>query len=913
MMQLTPEAVAVKTENATLSYAQAPQQLFEQFKTNEGGLSIADAAERLTRDGRNELVEAKPINPWSILLRQFKSVIVWILIVAGILSGVLGEVVDSIAILAIVVLNALVGFYQEFNAEKSLAALKKMTAPKAKVLRGGKVAIVPSAEIVRGDIVLLEAGDLVPADIRFFDANGLKCVEAALTGESEAVDKDAKTLDGKDVPLGDRTNMAYTGTTVATGTGKGVVVATGMDTEIGRIAGMLQAETDDGTPLQKRLESFGRLLVWASLGVVAIVFVLGLIRQMPLFELSLTAVSLAVAAVPEGLPTVVTVALALGVQRMARRRALIRKLSAVETLGSTSVICTDKTGTLTVGEMTVKRLFVASECYDVSGEGYDAAGEVTKDGKPVTDAARAAVEQLMTTFVGCSNAHLVHEQGKVSVAGDPTEGALLAAGNKIGILQDKLDQDQKRLREFPFDSDRKMMTVIRSSSLGTTALVKGAPDILLSHCTHVYHPDGARPMSDEDRSLILAQNTEMASNALRVLAAAYRSVDSNIADVSAVERDLVFVGLAGMYDPPRAEAKEAVVRCRSAGIRVIMITGDHPHTAVAIARDLGIASENSTAIAGTELEPMTPEELRRRLKDASVFARVTAEHKLRIVKALKANGDVVAMTGDGVNDAPAIKGADIGIAMGRSGTEVTKEASDMVITDDNFASIVAAVEEGRGIYDNIKKTLQYLLAGNTGELLLMATCIIIGLPMPLLPIHLLWINLVTDGIPALCLATDPIDSDVMKRQPRPRTAELADRGFFILMGLTGLLTASVTFGVYLYGLKYETLEMARTHAFAVLVFAELLRSFGCRSETKLLWEVGLLSNVKLVLVVVASFLFQIWSHHNEWLGSFLKTEMIDIKDCILLMFLGAIPLLILEVYKIFKRWNSSAKLVPLPE
>jgi len=380
MMQRSPETVALATENATLSDAKSPQQLFEQFKTNEGGLGIADAAERLTRDGRNELVEAKPIKPWTILLGQFKSVIVWILIVAGILSGVLGEVVDSIAILAIVVLNALVGFYQEFNAEKSLAALKKMTAPKAKVLRGGKAAIVPSAEIVRGDIVLLEAGDLVPADIRFFDAHGLKCVEAALTGESEAVEKDAKTLDGKDVPLGDRSNMAYTGTTVATGTGKGVVVAIGMDTEIGRIAGMLQAETDEGTPLQKRLESFGKLLVWASLGVVGIVFILGLIRQMPLFELSLTAVSLAVAAVPEGLPTVVTVALALGVQRMARRRALIRKLSAVETLGSTSVICTDKTGTLTVGEMTVKRVFVASACYDVSGEGYDAAGEVTKDG-----------------------------------------------------------------------------------------------------------------------------------------------------------------------------------------------------------------------------------------------------------------------------------------------------------------------------------------------------------------------------------------------------------------------------------------------------------------------------------------------------------------------------------------------------
>ncbi len=911
-MQLSPEAIVAETHNATPSYATSPQRLFEQFATNESGLSIKESAVRLTRHGRNELVEAKPINPWTILLGQFKSLIVWILIFAGIISGALGELVDSIAILAIVVLNALVGFYQEFNAEKSLAALKKMTAPRAKVLRGGSVVTIPAAEIVCGDIILLEAGDLVPADIRLFNASAMKCIEAALTGESEAVEKSVRTLDGTDVPLGDRINMAYMGTVVATGTGKGLVVAAGMNTEIGRIAGMLQAETNEGTPLQKRLESFGKLLVWASLGVVGIVFILGLLRQVPLFELFLTSVTLAVAAVPEGLPAVVTVALALGVQRMARRRALIRRLPAVETLGSTNVICTDKTGTLTVGEMTVKKLFVASECYEVSGEGYDSAGEVrTNDGQHVTGVSRAAVEQLMTVFVGCNNAHLVQENGIVSVAGDPTEGALIAAGSKIGILQDKLDRDQKRLRELPFDSDRKMMTVICSSPRGTMALVKGAPDVVLNRCTHVYHPDGNRPISDADRSMILAQNAEMGTNALRVLAAAYRNVDRDALDTSSLECDLIFVGLAGMYDPPRAEAKEAVSRCHSAGIRVIMITGDHPHTAIAIARELGIATVDSTAISGAELESMAPEELRRKLIKASVFARVTAEHKLRIVKALKANGAVVAMTGDGVNDAPAIKGADIGIAMGRSGTEVTKEASDMVVTDDNFASIVAAVEEGRGIYDNIKKTLLYLLSGNTGELLLMAACIIVGLPMPLLPIHLLWINLVTDGLPALCLATDPIDPDVMKRQPRSSTAELADRGFFMLMGMTGLLTASVSFGVYLYGLKYETLEMARTHAFAVLVFAELLRSFGCRSETKLVWEVGLLSNVKLAAVVSVSFLFQLWSHHNERLGSFLKTGMMNWEDCVMLLAVGAIPLLVLEAFKIMRRRTASAKLESL--
>lgn len=895
-----------RTAESSTWHQRTAEETLTALHTTRAGLPAAEAARRLVEHGRNELAEGKSISPWSIFFGQFKNLIVWILIVAGVVSGMLGEGVDAIAILAIVVLNAVIGFYQEFSAEKSIAALRKMTAPRAKVCRDGTIGTIPAAEVVPGDILELEAGDLVAADARVLEASSLRCVEAALTGEPNAVDKQATTLDRRELPLGDRENMVFMGTSVAAGQGRAVIVGTAMDTEFGRMAGLLQeAGTDEGTPLQQKLAAFGRVLVWASLGIVALLFVLGLTRGMKFLELFMTSVSLAVAAVPEGLPAVVTVSLALGVLRMSRRRALVRRLPSVETLGSTNVICTDKTGTLTVGEMTVRELYVAGWTFQVTGEGYGPHGEVRFEGKASSTPHAGPLLELSNILVGCNNAHLILEDGTWKVVGDPTEGALLAAGQKAGGDKERIETEHPKHHEFPFDSDRKRRTVIRRMADGRLrAFINGAPDELLRLCTHIYTEAGMQPMTDEDRGRIAAQNTEMAGRALRVLGSTFRDLDHRSPEqltAEGVERDLVFVGLTGMYDPPRAEAKEAVTKCHAAGIRVVMITGDHPHTALAIGRELGIATSDSVALSGLELDKLDDAALAARTAKVAVYARVTAAHKLRIVRAWKATGAVVAMTGDGVNDAPAIKGADIGIAMGRSGTEVTKRASDMVITDDNFATIVAAVEEGRGIYDNIRKTLQYLLAGNCGELLLMTAAIILGLPMPLLAIHLLWINLVTDGLPALCLATDPIDGDVMKQAPRARNERITDGGFLGTMFLTGILTAGVSLGVYLYGLKSETPEMARTHAFAALVFAELLRSFGARSDTRPLWRMNLLSNLSLSVVVAISFSIQIWSHHSSWLASFLKTSLLPISDCLMLLGVSAIPLLVLEVYKLIRR------------
>lgn len=880
-----------------------------ELSSSRSGLTQDVAAGRLLEHGPNELSQAARIRPVALLLGQFKSLIVWILVAAALVSGVMGEWTDCIAILSIVIVNGLIGFYQEFSAERSLAALRRMTAPHARVRRDGRSLSIPAAEVVPGDMLELEAGDLVPADARVLEAAALKTVEAALTGESEAVDKEATCLGREDVPLGDRRNMVFLGTSVATGKGLALAVETGMGTEIGHIAELLAgAAGEDKTPLQKRLDSFGRILVWGSLGIVGLIFALGLVRGIPGLELFLTSVSLAVAAVPEGLPAVVTIALAVGVQRMAARRALVRKLHAVETLGSANVICTDKTGTLTVGEMTVRALWTAGTTYEVTGEGYGPQGTIRAKG--ATQPGRGdPLRELLTVFVGCNGASLAQQDGAWNVVGDPTEGALLTVGAKLPLSAGDIERESPRVAEIPFDSDRKRMTVVRKRLDGSFfALTKGAPDVLLGLCSRIRDAGGTRAMTEEDRGRILAENAAMAQRALRVLAAGSRDLDPGYdpSSAEAVERELVFLGLAGMYDPPRSEAKSAVALARSAGIRVVMITGDHPHTALAVARELGIAGEVDIALSGTELDRLDDATLGEKVEGVAVFARVTAAHKLRIVRAWKARGGVVAMTGDGVNDAPAIKGADIGIAMGRSGTEVTKEASDMVITDDNFASIVAAVEEGRGIYDNIKKTMQYLLAGNVSEILLMTACVLIGLPMPLLPIQLLWINLVTDGLPALCLATDPIDPTVMKRKPRRREEKLTDRGFVGLMIATALLTSGVALAVYLYSLGRVSQAMARDHAFTALVYAELLRSFGARSETRSLWQVGLLSNLKLALVVLASLALTFWAPHNDWLGSFLKVEPMPVYHCLVLLAVGAVPLLALEAWKFTRHRKESA-------
>ena len=869
------------------------------------GLASSTAAERRMANGPNELKEGKRISPFRIFVGQFNSLMVWILIAAGIIVGVLGEAIESLAVLIIVVLNAAIGFYQEFHAEKSIAALKLMTAPKAKVLRDGHIVSVQAADIVEGDVLDLEAGDLVAADARVLSASSLRCIESALTGESEAVEKSAITLDRSDVPLGDRSNMLFMGTSVAAGTGKAVVVATGMNTELGRIAELMENSTaTEETPLQQKLGSLGRMLVWAALGIVALLFCLGLLRGVPLLELTMTSVSLAVAAVPEGLPAVVTVSLALGVRRMSRRNALVRRLAAVETLGSTTVICTDKTGTLTMGEMTVRALYVGEKTYEVTGEGYAPEGEIRFEGMKADDSHSVMLKELGNLLVGCNNAHVTQVDSRWTLLGDPTEGAMVAAAAKIGCTRDHVEAAFPKVHEIPFDSDRKLSAVIRRLPNGQLrAFINGAPDVLLDRCVSILGSDGVIPLSPEMRRHIAVHIADVSAKAMRVLGSAYHDLESSAsADFTPerVERELVFVGLTGMHDPPRPEAQLAISRCQSAGIRVVMITGDHPQTAAAIAGELGIVSE-SAAITGVEINGLNDSELQQRAIDTAVYARVTAEHKLRIVRALKASGAVVAMTGDGVNDAPAIKGADIGIAMGKSGTEVTRQAADMIITDDNFATIVAAVEEGRGIYDNIRKTLQYLLAGSTGELLLMTICVVVGLPSPLLPIHLLWINLVTDGLPALCLATDRIDADVMNRRPRSRAESITDHGFLRTMIVTGSLTAAITFLVFFVMLRTATTDQARSYAFATLVFAELLRAFGARSETKPVWKMSLWTNRNLLLVIAVSFLLQIASQQNPMLGRLLRTSSIPLTDCLLLLAIATLPMFVLEIIKVMTR------------
>ncbi len=894
-------------------YTQDAEDVLSRLHAATSGLSRAEAALRLERDGLNELQEGPRVKVLQILTGQFKSLIIWILIAAAAISGFLGERLDAFAILAIVILNAAIGFYQEFQAEQSIAALKKMTAPKATVRRDGELVSIPATGVVVGDILALEAGDLIGADGRILAAASLKCMESPLTGESEAVTKDPATLPQTDTALGDQKNLVFMGTSVAAGRGEAVVVATAMNTQLGRIARLLQQGADDkATPLQRRLDALGRVLLWAALGIVALLFALGWLRGTGLMELVLTAISLAVAAIPEGLPALVTVTLSVGVLRLARRGALVRKLAAVETLGSTSVICTDKTGTLTVGEMTARALYVGERLYQVTGEGYGPAGEVQWEGRQADGPHQPALRELAHILLGCNNSRLVEEGGVWRTLGDPTEGALLAAGAKAGGDVQQVEKEFPKVGEVPFDSGRKRSAVIRRMPQGDLrAFINGAPGVVLDLSTHLFTGTSVRPLTAEDRQHILDQTSEMAGQALRVIASGYAAVPDSWSaslDPAQFERNLTFVGLTGMYDPPRPEGRSAVAECRAAGIKVVMITGDHPRTAAAIAAELGIEAVRP-AVTGVELDQMSDEQLQQSVTSISVYARVTAEHKLRIVRALRTAGAVVAMTGDGVNDAPAIQGADIGIAMGRSGTEVTKQAADLILTDDNFTTIVAAIEEGRGIYHNIRKTLQYMLAGNTGELLFMTGCVAVGLPLPLLPIHLLWINLVTDGLPALALATDTMDHAVMRQPPRPRAEQITDRRFLRTMLLTGVLTAAVAFGVFFHDLQTKSLAAARGSAFAVLVFAELLRSFGARSETKPLWLIPPFTNRNLILVVSISIGLQVWSQHNATLGSFLKTPPMTFSDCLGLFALGAIPLAVLESVKViqhFRRHSASS-------
>jgi Ca2+-transporting ATPase len=873
----------------------------------ETGLESEEVLRRQVREGFNELPEAPPPSLLKLFFSQFANVIVWVLIGAAVVSGLLEDWLDAAAIVTIVFLNGLLGFVQEFRAEQSLAALRKMSVSMARVLREGVLRSVPARELVPGDLILLEAGDRVPADARLTYAATFQSQEASLTGESTPVQKHAGTLDGVDVPLADRINLVFMGTIAVSGKARALVVATGLRTELGRIASMIQQASEAEraeTPLQRRLEQFGYTLLWLALGVVAVVFALGYWRGEPLLSMFLTSVSLAVAAVPEGLPAVVTITLALGVTRMAKRHALIRKLPAVETLGSATVICTDKTGTLTKNEMTVIKLMVGDVAFEVTGEGYEPAGEIRREGlSPSLD---PGVRQLLTAAVLCNGATLRQDNGFWTVIGDPTEGALLVAAAKAGLTKEALESVAPFEKEYPFEAERKMMTVIRRTAEGSLAFVKGAPDIVLNRCTHRMTPDGlVEPLSDQQRKAIVATNASLAGETLRVLGVAQRPVDGHRANLpaDAVERDLVFLGLFAMKDPLRPEAKEAVRLCHEAGIRTVMITGDHKNTAVAIARELGLSDGDGAALSGSELNDLTDEQLTAIVERVTVYARVSAEHKLRIVKAWKRSGAIVAMTGDGVNDAPAIKEADIGVAMGLAGTDVTKEASDMVVTDDNFASITAAVEEGRGVFDNIRKTVHFLLSCNVSEVLVMLFAALLGLPLPLLPIQILWMNLVTDGIPALALAVDPKAPDLMKRPPRRPEARLLDGGRLLAIGGEGLMLAALALGAFsysLYGL-HQGLDQARTVAFTVMVVAQLVHAFNCRSDRWSLFQLGFGTNRALVWAVCLSFAVQVAVLTVPAVSAVFKVVPLPIEDWELMAAAGVLPFIVMELMKMFRR------------
>lgn len=893
----------------------------------ESGLSHDEADNRLKKYGYNRLEEKEGASPWAIFLGQFNNFIVWVLIAAAIVSGMLREWVDALAIIAIVIINAVIGFIQEYRAEKSLEALQKLSAPFSRVIRNGEIYSIPSRDVVPGDIVLLEAGDYVPADGRVCSSFSFMTQEASLTGESTPVGKFHEPLPNPALSIGDRKNMVFMGTSVTSGKGTCVIVATGMQTELGKIAGLIQAAGTEETPLQRKLEVFGKKLVYLCLGIVAIVFLLELWRKDPLFEAFLISVSLAVAAIPEGLPAIVTIALAIGVQRMVKRHVLIRKLPSVETLGCATVICSDKTGTLTQNEMTVRKIFVNGKTIDVSGSGYTPEGGFFVNGECLAEADQEALKKILETGILCNNAHLKKEGNAWKVIGDPTEGAILSAAGKTGIWKEKLDKEFPLFSEIPFDSERKKMSVIRGIHPALQVCEKGAPDVILDDCSGIYIDGTIRDLTEGEVQAILNENNTMAGAALRVLGVAFRPLDREINNPvpDTVERDMIFLGLLAMIDPPRPEAREAVAVCHTAGIKTVMITGDHKDTARAIGEELGFFRGNSPkVIDGSELDALSDDDLEKEVSKIAVYARVSAHHKLRIVKAWKKRGDAVAMTGDGVNDAPAVKEANIGVAMGITGTDVTKEASDMVITDDNFASIEAAIEEGRGIYDNIRKSIHYLLSCNTGEILTMLFASVFNLPIPLFPIQILWINIATDGLPALALAVDSEDPDIMKRPARRSTEQIIDKRLGSLIIFQGFLIAMSTLLAYMYVLYYGTtaipdyiyhwfhketatpvlsgdIEEARTVAFCVIVISQLFHSFNCRNARRSLFGIGVLTNKKLLMATGLSLVMQAAIIYIPFFEDIFRVKPLGLNGWITVFGFSSFTFIIMEAFKYGKR------------
>lgn len=843
----------------TLSKEQVAQKLQSNGST---GLSDEEAKSRLEKYGPNALPEEKAVSILAIFIEQFSSFIIWVLIVAALIAGFLGEWVDAAAILVIVVVNALLGFVQEWRSIRAMEALTKLEHPLAKVVRNGVMKQVPIETLVPGDLIVVEAGDQIPADARLVTSYHLKVQEAALTGESVGVAKTVQPLPGDHLPIGDRTNMIFRGTAVDYGKGVALVTSTGLETEIGKIAQLLQSIEEGKTPLQIHLENLGRKLVWLCLGIVGVIFLVGYAKGMDVYELLLTSLSLAVAAIPEGLPAVVTISLAIGMQRMAKKKALIRRLSAVETLGCTTVICTDKTGTLTENTMRVKEIWLPGKLLEMTGKGYEPVGKFLLEGKET--ALNGEREKLFKIAALCNSASLLKEDNSWKMVGDPTEGALLVAAVQAGVDLKKIKELHPILDELPFDSDRKMMSVVTDEEL----LLKGAPEAVLPLSTHIVNEEGEKEFTEQDKKQVLEVLSSMTAKGLRVLAFGFRKGAKE-------EKEITFVGLVGMQDPPRLEAKHAISTCIKAGIQPMMITGDHKDTALSIGKQLDFSGR---AIDGSEMEAMDDRQLLEQVENVEIYSRVSAQHKMRIVDALQKRGEVVAMTGDGVNDAPAIEKADIGVAMGITGTDVTKSVSDMVILDDNFETIVDAVEEGRGIYDNMVKFISYLLSCNLAEILVIFVSVFfmaegVEALVILAPIHLLWINLVTDGLPAVALAMDPVSPGAMLRPPRDPRAHFLSTSWLVKLCVISVAIAVLTLTIFQM-FAAEDPYRARVVAFTTLVVLELNKPFILR----LPYQIPMLSNPFLYVAVGSSMLLQLVVLYMPWFHVPMKTAPLTLSE-----------------------------------
>ncbi len=887
------------------------KQVEEELKTNiNTGLTDNQVEEKRKIYGFNKLNEGKKKTILQKFLEQFKDFMIIVLIIAAIVSGIVGiaegeGITDTIIILIVVIVNAIIGVAQENKAEKSLEALQKLSDYASKVMRNGNVVVVPSKELVPGDIVILDTGDYIPADLRLIEAVNLKSQEAALTGESVPVEKQVSKIEKEDIGIGDRTNMVFSSSLITYGRGKGIVVETGMNTEVGKIAGMINNTEKTETPLQIKLNKLGKTLGIAALVICVIIFVVGLIYGKEPIHMFMTAVSLAVAAIPEGLAAVSTIVLAIGVQRMVKKNAIVKRLPAVETLGSSSVICSDKTGTLTQNKMTVQKVFYNGKTYNI--EELEKLEETQKE-----------LEKIIYASMFCNDTKVGEND---ELTGDPTETALTSMGFKLNF-ESSLFEEMPRVEEIPFDSERKLMTTVNKQEDKYIVYTKGGLDELLSRCNSYMLNDNIKQDLENYRHIIEKNNEDMAKNALRVLAIAYKELDHKPEknEIDNLEKDLIYVGMVGMIDPPREEAKVAVEKCKTAGIKTVMITGDHKITATAIAKQLGILEDESEAITGSELEKMSDEDLEKNVRHYSVYARVSPEHKVRIVKAWQKNGEVVAMTGDGVNDAPALKKADIGCAMGMVGTDVAKEAADVILTDDNFATVVSAVEEGRRIYDNILKAIQFLLSSNVGEIIVLFIAILIT-PLlakwfgivdisklePLLPIHILWINLVTDSLPALALAVDPASKDVMRRKPQKAGKGIFTKGMTFRVIYQGIMVGLLTLIAFVLGLatpgvedQYAKIKIAQTMAFTVLALSELVHVFNVRDNKKSIFKTGISNNKHLILAIGVSALLMLVILFIKPLRDIFSIALIPMQNIIETIILIFAPIIIVEIFKLFK-------------